>query len=77
MRDDLPGSAPELPLWQLEAVLGEMLPGFESVEVRPRIRYAKCTQCNTVRPITASFVPLWKEQPGEFDSFYCGCRGWD
>ena len=72
-RDDLPGTAPELPYYQVEEVLGEMLPGFESV---PRIRYAKCTQCSEVRPITG-YVPLWKEQPGEFDRFYCGCRGWN
>lgn len=40
-------------------------------------RKARCPYCRTVRDSTTS-LPFFSMRPDhEFDSFYCGCRGWD
>lgn len=43
-------------------------------------RKAICGQCrkdHTITPSTPS-LPFFREEPDfQFDSYYCGCRGWD
>ena len=40
-------------------------------------RLAKCTCCGRKEPSSLK-LPFFRYKPDkEFDSFYCGCRGWD
>lgn len=40
-------------------------------------RMARCSYCGAKRPSSPS-LPFFGHLDGrEYDSFYCGCRGWD
>lgn len=40
-------------------------------------RFAKCTECGCIKPSNNN-LPFFKYCPEkEYDSFYCGCCGWD
>ena len=48
-------------------------------ETKPDLtgRKARCTQCGRVTNSNEK-LPFFEYRPNcEYDSFYCGCRGWD
>lgn len=50
----------------------------EIAETKPDLtgRTAKCFYCGKEQP--SGNLPFFKYQPEqEFDSYYCGCEGWD
>lgn len=40
-------------------------------------RYMRCPHCNTIKPIDKNAAFFTEMPKNGYDSFYCGCRGWD
>ena len=52
---------------------------YEVEEKKPDLkgRKAKCSYCGRIED-SKTTLPFFKTQPNEkYDSYYCGCEGWD
>ena len=53
--------------------------GAREVTEQPDLtgRRAQCPYCHTIRPSRLDLAFFELRANKEFDSFYCGCRGWE
>lgn len=58
-----------------------LTPDAEIVAETPNLdgRMAKCAEgkCGSMRPSSTSLAFFQHRPEREYDSYYCGCRGWD
>ena len=52
---------------------------FEVAESKPSLegRTACCTECNNTVPSSWDLPFFRYREDAQFDSYYCGCHGWD
>lgn len=52
---------------------------FEFAETKPDLtgRCAKCSDCGNIQPSNYNLIFFRYRPDCQYDSFYCGCRGWD
>jgi len=49
----------------------------DPLNISPKMRRAKCCMCSNTM-ISGERAPMLERNPGEtFDTYYCGCYGWD